>query len=47
MEIQKWHLWLTMVGRYYAVSSASDLYKMPEETQNYVPRVMGYYKNGI
>jgi len=29
------------------VSSASDLYKMPEETQNYVPRVMGYYKNGI
>lgn len=29
------------------VSSASDLYKMPEETRNYVPRVMGYYKNGI
>ena len=29
------------------VSSASDLYKMPQETQNYVPRVMGYYKNGI
>ena len=29
------------------VSSASDLYKMPEETQNYVPKVMGYYKNGI
>ena len=29
------------------VSSANDLYKMPEETQNYVPRVMGYYKNGI
>ncbi len=29
------------------VSSASDLYKMPQETQNYVPRVMGYYRNGI
>lgn len=29
------------------VSSASDLYKMPEETQNYVPKVMGYYENGI
>ena len=29
------------------VSSASDIYKMPEETQNYVPNVMGYYKNGV
>ncbi|WP_297423307.1 lytic transglycosylase domain-containing protein [Clostridium sp.] len=29
------------------VSSAGDLYKMPLETQNYVPKVMGYYKNGF
>jgi len=29
------------------VSSASDLYKMPQETQNYVPKVMGYYRNGV
>lgn len=29
------------------VSSANDLYKMPEETQNYVPNVMGYYKDGV
>lgn len=29
------------------VSTSSDLYKMPEETQNYVPRVMGYYKSGV
>lgn len=29
------------------VSSSSDLYKMPEETQNYVPKVMGYYRNGV
>ncbi|OOM25561.1 membrane-bound lytic murein transglycosylase D precursor [Clostridium beijerinckii] len=29
------------------VSSASDLYKMPQETQNYVPKVMGYYRDGI
>lgn len=29
------------------VSSAADLYKMPQETQNYVPKVMGYYKNGV
>lgn len=29
------------------VSTGSDLYKMPEETQNYVPRVLGYYKTGI
>lgn len=29
------------------VSSASDLYKMPGETQNYVPKVMGYYRNGV
>ena len=29
------------------ISSASDLYKMPQETQNYVPKVMGYYRSGI
>ena len=29
------------------VTSADDLYKMPLETQNYVPKVMGYYKNGV
>lgn len=29
------------------VKSSSDLYKMPLETQNYVPKVMNYYKNGI
>jgi len=29
------------------VSSATDLYKMPKETQNYVPKVMGYYRNGV
>jgi len=29
------------------VSSANDLYKMPSETQNYVPRVMGYYRSGV
>lgn len=29
------------------VSSANDLYKMPEETQNYVPKVMGYYRDGV
>jgi len=29
------------------VTSSSDLYKMYEETQNYVPKVMNYYKNGI
>lgn len=29
------------------VKSSSDLYKMPSETQHYVPKVMGYYKNGI
>ncbi len=29
------------------VSSANDLYKMPKETQNYVPKVMGYYRNGV
>lgn len=29
------------------VSSADDLYKMPTETQNYVPKVMGYYQNGV
>ena len=35
----------TMKNR--GVSSAEDLYKMPQETQNYVPKVMGYYQNGI
>lgn len=29
------------------VSSAADLYKMPKETQNYVPKVIGYYKNRV
>lgn len=29
------------------VTSASDLYKMPEETQNYIPKVMNYYSTGI
>lgn len=29
------------------VSSAADLYKMPQETQNYVPKVMGYYRTGV
>lgn len=29
------------------VNSPSDLYKMPEETQNYVPKVMNYYRNGF
>jgi soluble lytic murein transglycosylase-like protein len=29
------------------VTSASDLYKMPQETQNYVPKVMGYYVSGV
>ena len=29
------------------VTSVSDLYKMPKETQNYVPKVMKYYQNGI
>ena len=29
------------------VSSAGDLYKMPEETQNYVPKVMGYYQSQV
>jgi len=29
------------------VSSAADLYKMPQETQNYVPKVMGYYHSGV
>ena len=35
----------TMKNR--GVTSADDLYKMPEETQNYVPKVMGYYQNGV
>ncbi len=29
------------------VTSANDLYKMPAETQNYVPSVLKYYKNGV
>ena len=29
------------------VSSSNDLYKMPEETQNYVPSVLRYYKSGV
>ena len=29
------------------VSSVGDLYKMPEETQNYVPKVMGYYQSQV
>lgn len=29
------------------VSSASELYKMPKETQNYVPSVLKYYNNFI
>lgn len=29
------------------VTSADDLYKMPEETQNYVPKVMGYYQSQV
>lgn len=29
------------------VKSAGDLYKMPQETQNYVPKVMGYYGSGV
>lgn len=35
----------TMQNR--GVTSSADLYKMPKETQNYVPKVMGYYENGI
>ncbi|MGL5869462.1 lytic transglycosylase domain-containing protein [Clostridium chrysemydis] len=27
------------------VSSTNDLYKMPSETRNYVPKVMGYYRD--
>lgn len=29
------------------VNSPDDLYKMPKETQNYVPKVMKYYLNGL
>lgn len=29
------------------VTSSEQLYKMPQETQNYVPKVMSYYRNGI
>ncbi|MDO5518687.1 MAG: lytic transglycosylase domain-containing protein [Clostridium sp.] len=29
------------------VSSSGDLYKMPSETQNYVPKVMGYYQSQV
>lgn len=32
----------TMMNR--GVTSADDLYKMPLETQNYVPKVLSYYK---
>lgn len=35
----------TMQNR--GVTSSADLYKMPLETQNYVPKVLGYYNNGI
>lgn len=35
----------TMARR--GVESSEDLYKMPLETQSYVPKVMNYYKNGI
>lgn len=34
----------TMQSR--GVNSIEDLYKMPKETQNYVPKVMYYYNNG-
>lgn len=51
MEVQSWLLWHTMEDletmQRRGVSSASDLYKMPQETQNYVPKVMGYYRDGI
>ncbi len=33
--------------QYRGVKSAADLYKMPAETQNHVPKVMNYYLNGI
>ena len=26
------------------VKSMADIYKMPKETQNYVPKVMSYYR---
>ena len=29
------------------VTSSNDLYKMPSETQNYVPSVLKYYRNGV
>ena len=29
------------------VKSASDLYKMPKETQNYVPKVLKYYRDRV
>ncbi|MGL4761788.1 MAG: lytic transglycosylase domain-containing protein [Sarcina sp.] len=29
------------------VKSPSDLYKMPKETQNYVPKVLGFYKDRV
>ena len=29
------------------VASENDLYKMPAETQNYVPSVLKYYKSGV
>ncbi len=35
----------TMQNR--GVRSSGDLYKMPSETQNYVPKVMGYYQSQV
>lgn len=29
------------------VSSTRDFYKLPSETRHYVPKVMGYYNNGL
>jgi soluble lytic murein transglycosylase-like protein len=29
------------------VKSPSDIYKMPKETQNYVPKVMNIYRQGL
>ncbi|AOR22544.1 lytic transglycosylase domain-containing protein [Clostridium taeniosporum] len=29
------------------VTSVEHLYKMPKETQNYIPKVMGYYRSGF
>ncbi|WP_055071541.1 lytic transglycosylase domain-containing protein [Clostridium massiliamazoniense] len=35
----------TMARR--GVKSPSDLYKLPKETQNYVPKVLKYYREGV